>query len=290
MSDLQQLIDDTPDGGVVDIPPKEYLIYGPLSLRGRTALTIEGPGIPWFASDREKFGLIIRTAFRQSGWPIIDMTGANKITLGGMTMMYAGASRPFCGILAARETAASAGCHHFHDLNVAGEYTRSAFIDIGSEDWVAERCHFSSWANGTSAYLTSGYIPKGLEVDVFGNWYDRAGIDGAVSNVCKTFRNCYFRAPQGGKDYSDCVLIEEQTGTHNTAYDRCVFRMRDPGKALFELGIPLLPRRTNAGVLNEVGERTIRDPYTEAWGAGEAFIEYGKVGKTTLDGGRFSAQ
>lgn len=172
--------------GTLIFPPGRYRLTS--SLNGTTA----GTGFTIVGSGRDNTEII----GNDPGYPLLDFTGANKVTLRDFTVWgnVPGTNVSLCGILWGRPASnASSGEHLMERVKVWGNFQKWGVLANSAELCVYKECEFYTGYNlappdnaMTAFCLSGGSGTRGLT-----SRYNTPG-DGSGGNSCQSFYDCKF--------------------------------------------------------------------------------------------------
>jgi hypothetical protein len=147
--------------GLIRLPKGTIVLDQPLNLRKLDGLTLIGQGP----------GTVLQARFPRGAkhearkWPILDLTGSNRIRISDLSVSTGGdpAGSCGCGILEAREAHESAAFHVLDNVHVEGFYNGAALWNAASEVNTYIGCVFTNFkaapaptAGGWCAFFGNG--------------------------------------------------------------------------------------------------------------------------------------
>ena len=173
-------------GGCIELPPYPMLCTSPILAEGKRGLTIRGKKgqFGWNGS---------RLICSHTGKAGLSLVGSLFCRLDGFIIEGATASRPKCGLLLGRSSAASASNHTIIDVNVQGYYAEVGTAIIASEENTWINCYLVPTAARVAGVLISpadGQTLNGATVTFGGltasSMECNTFIGGAIGNVDST--------------------------------------------------------------------------------------------------------
>ncbi len=180
--DLAAAFANAPDGGVIDIPPGDYLIFDTLSLANKSRVTVYANNARiWKSGD-----------FTDK--TVLNMAGAKYCNIYGLTVETGtGDGLPLAALVRGRTAESDGGGCAFYDCNFSGNYTGATVYSVCSEGDSYHNCSFQTETDKPAFIDTSRDILNFGLVE--------------SSNDCLWFSHCTF------KNYSNAPVLFLADGT-----------------------------------------------------------------------------
>jgi hypothetical protein len=157
-------------GGVLKIPPGDYLISDTVSFISKVNVTING----------DNAQIITKASSDFTSKALVDLAGSTYATVRGLRIESTLTSnKPAAGLVLGRVGTGDGGGILLEAVWVSGTYTFAAVYDCGSEVDTFLHCRFHT-TDGVPCYYTSSTDEASL------------CVQDTVSNVCKRFYSCTF--------------------------------------------------------------------------------------------------